>query len=76
MNFMLAKGMIKTFIANEMIFAVFVIILSIILIPWFEIQGIQFTYTLQSLLYLIVSIFLIKKYIAKMQIEESVNYKE
>lgn len=63
MNFMFAKGMVKTFIATEMFFAIFVIVFSIILIPKYEIQGIQFTYALQNFLYLIVSIFLVKQYL-------------
>ncbi len=76
MNFMLAKGMVKTFVVNEMIFAIFVIVLSIILIPKYEIQGIQFTYALQSLLYLIVSIILIRKYLINMHVEDKINYIE
>ena len=63
MNFMLAKGMVKTFIVNELIFAAFVIVLSVLLIPRYQIQGIQFTFALQSFLYLIVSIILINRYL-------------
>lgn len=71
MNFMLAKGMVKTFIANELIFAAFVIVLSVLLIPKYQIQGIQFTFALQSFLYLIVSIFLIRRYLRMNNIEDS-----
>lgn len=65
MNFMLARGMIKIFIICELIFALLVIILAIILIPRFQVQGIQFTYAVQSFLYLLVSIFLVKRWLKK-----------
>jgi hypothetical protein len=46
-----------------LIFAAFVIVLSVLLIPKYQIQGIQFTFALQSFLYLVVSIFLISRYL-------------
>ena len=63
MNFMLARGMIRIFIINELFFAAFVVVLSVILIPKYQIHGIQFTYALQSFVYMIVSVFIVKKYL-------------
>ena len=71
MNFMLAKGMVKTFIINELIFAAFVIVLSVLLIPEYQIQGIQFTFALQSFLYLVVSVFMIRRYLKMNNIEST-----
>jgi O-antigen/teichoic acid export membrane protein len=63
--------MVKTFIINELIFAAFVIVLSVLLIPEYQIQGIQFTFALQSFLYLVVSVFMIRRYLKMNNIEST-----
>ncbi len=61
MNYMLAKRQTKTYLITELIFASLYIVLVVILIPVFKIQGIQMSFAVYNFIYLIVMAFIVKK---------------
>jgi O-antigen/teichoic acid export membrane protein len=61
--YMLAKEHTKIYIINDVIFAIIYVVLAIILIPLFKVQGIQMAFALHNFLYLLVNIFLIKRFL-------------
>jgi PST family polysaccharide transporter len=61
--YMLAKEHTKIYIINDVIFAIIYVVLAIILIPLFEVQGIQIAFVLHNFLYLLTNIFLIKRFL-------------
>jgi PST family polysaccharide transporter len=62
-NFLIAKGLLKVFLTNEIVFALLYISLAMILIPIYHVQGIQMSFAIYNFLYLIVNILLIRKYL-------------
>lgn len=63
MNYMLAKGHTTIYLVNELIFATMYIVLAIILIPKFQVQGIQMSFAIYNFIYLIVNVYLIGKFL-------------
>lgn len=63
MNYILAKGLTKTFITIELFHAALYILLTIVLMPEFHIKGVQLAFAIYNFIYLIVNIFIIKKLI-------------
>jgi PST family polysaccharide transporter len=63
MNYMLAKGLTKTYLINELTFALLYMILCAFFIPLFKVQGIQLSFAIYNFMYLITNIILIKKYL-------------
>ncbi|MDP4201568.1 MAG: O-antigen translocase [Bacteroidota bacterium] len=63
MNYMLSKGLTKTYLLNELLFALIYIVLCISLIPFYKVQGIQLSFAIYNLAYLLVNLFLIRKYL-------------
>lgn len=61
MNYMLAKGHTTIYLVNELIFALFYVVLGIILIPIFQVQGIQMSFAIYNFIYLIVNIVIVNK---------------
>jgi PST family polysaccharide transporter len=60
MNYILAKGHTTIYLINELIFALLYVILSIILIPKFQVQGIQMSFAIYNFGYLMVNILFIR----------------
>jgi len=63
MNLILAKGLTRIYLINELSFAFLYMALCIFFIPLFKVQGIQLSFAIYNFMYLIVNIFLIKKYL-------------
>ena len=63
LNYMLAKGHTTILLVNELIFATMYIVLAIILIPKFQVQGIQMSFAIYNFIYLITNIFLIRRFL-------------
>lgn len=61
MNLILAKGLTVIFIVFELIFAVMYIILVIIFVPKFQVQGIQLSFAIYNFIYFITNIFFIRR---------------
>ena len=60
MNYILAKGHTTIYLINELIFALLYVILAIILIPKFQVQGIQMSFAIYNFGYLVVNILFIR----------------
>lgn len=65
MNYILAKGHTTLYLINELIFAALYIGLAAVLIPKFQVQGIQMSFALYNFIYLLVNIVLIKRMLNK-----------
>jgi PST family polysaccharide transporter len=65
MNYILAKGHTTLYLINELIFAAMYIGLAAILIPKFQVQGIQMSFAIYNFVYLLVNIYLIKRMLNK-----------
>lgn len=63
MNYMLAKAHTKIYLINEFFFALLYVLLAILLIPKFQVQGIQMAFALYNFLYFVTNIFLIKRFL-------------
>lgn len=61
MNLILAKGLTTIFIVFELIFAVMYIILVIIFVPKFQVQGIQLSFAIYNIIYFITNLFFIRR---------------
>lgn len=61
MNLILAKGLTTIFIVFELIFAVMYIILVIIFVPKFQVQGIQLSFAIYNFIYFITNLFFIRR---------------
>lgn len=61
MNYILAKGHTTIYLVNEIIFATVYIVFVTILIPIFQVQGIQMSFAIYNFIYLLVNIYIIKK---------------
>ena len=61
MNLILAKGLTTIFIVFELIFAVMYIILVIIFVPKFQVQGIQLSFAIYNFIYFITNMFFIRR---------------
>jgi O-antigen/teichoic acid export membrane protein len=56
MNFMLAKGLTTAFMVNEILYALIYIVLALILIPIYQVQGIQIAFALYNFFYLLTNV--------------------
>lgn len=63
MNLILAKGLTTIFIIYELLFAVMYILLVIIFVPKFQIQGIQLSFAIYNFIYFITNLFFIRRFI-------------
>lgn len=61
MNYLLAKGETKIYLINELIFAGLYVMLCILFIPIYKVQGIQLSFAIYNFLYLAANIILIKR---------------
>jgi PST family polysaccharide transporter len=63
MNYMLAKEHTNVYIVNELVFAAMYILMAMLLIPKFQVQGIQMAFASYNFIYLITNIFIVKRYL-------------
>lgn len=63
MNYMLAKAHTNIYLISEFFFALLYVLLAILLIPKFQVQGIQMAFAIYNFVYLIINIFLIKRFL-------------
>lgn len=61
MYYMLAKGHTTIYLVNELLFAILYVILTILLIPKFQVQGIQMSFAIYNFIYFLINIYIIKK---------------
>jgi O-antigen/teichoic acid export membrane protein len=60
MNYMFAKGLSKAFVASEVVFAAIYVVLVIVFIPRYQVQGIQLSFAIYNLMYFITNIFIVR----------------
>lgn len=65
-NFMFAKDMLKIFFISEIVFALLYVILTMILIPLFKVQGVQLSFAITMFCYFITSTVLINRFLIRM----------
>lgn len=59
---MLAKAMTKSFIYTEIVFSILFVVLAIVFIRYFGLVGVTYAFCINYTLYLIVLIFILRKY--------------
>jgi PST family polysaccharide transporter len=62
-NYMLAKGLIKKYISYEISFAILYVLLVFILIPLFQVQGIQMAFAIYNFLYFLLNVLMVNKHL-------------
>lgn len=63
MNYLLAKEHTNVYIVNELVFALMYILVAIVLIPMYQVQGIQMAFAVYNFFYLITNVILVRKYL-------------